>query len=59
MVGVLAAIGPLDGIAGLAALVVAGGAAFASAAIAFNVLDVRAALLPYARWLPGRTVRAS
>ncbi len=59
MVGVLAAIGPLDGIAGLAALVVAGLAAFAAAAVVFNVLDVRAALASCVRWLPGKTVRAS
>ncbi|HZP08106.1 lipopolysaccharide biosynthesis protein [Methyloceanibacter sp.] len=59
MVGVLAAIGPLDGIAGLVVLVMAGGGAFAGAALAFNVLDIRPALLPYTRWLPGKAVRAS
>jgi O-antigen/teichoic acid export membrane protein len=59
MVVVLTVIGPLPGITGMVALVAAGGATYAIAAIVFNVLDIRAALASYTGWIPGRTVRAS
>ena len=59
MVVVLVAIGPLPGIAGMVVLVAAGGATYAIAAIVLNVLDIRTALVSYAGWIPGRTVRAS
>ena len=49
----------LPGIAGMVLLVAAGCAAYAIAALAFNVLDVRAALAAYAGWLPGKAARAS
>ena len=56
---VLYAIGPLPGIPGLVALVIAGGAAYGLAALAFNVLEIWTALAAYAGWMPGKAARAS
>ncbi len=59
MVVVLSAIGSLPGVLGLVLLVAAGGAAYALAAVTFNVVEVRAVLAAYVGWIPGKAARAS
>lgn len=59
MVVVLAAIGPLPGLLGLVALVVAGGTAYTATAVALNALNLRTTVMTYWDRLVSRPVSAS
>ncbi|ODS01010.1 hypothetical protein AUC69_07385 [Methyloceanibacter superfactus] len=59
MAGVIAAIGPLPGIAGLIVLIAAGGTAYAVTAVALNALNLRVTLLASLGRLSSRAVEAS
>ncbi|MGH6737157.1 MAG: lipopolysaccharide biosynthesis protein [Methyloceanibacter sp.] len=59
MIAVIWGIGPLPGLLGLIALIVAGGTAYVLTAVALNTLNMRAALTSHMGRLSGRLVGAS